>query len=139
MSNHKIHISQHVIFYELDFPFAKSSIVQTPYYVSLSHCVIPLVVPSSSISSLLPPPLCPPLKLVPISNSSVSISFSKVTPIPTTQPLSSYVLTPCHLMIMHAKNDIFELKLFLSPTKTIFPPLCELNSFKETPKVPEWQ
>ena len=42
-------------------------------------------------------------------------------------------------MIMRAKNGIFELKLFLSPTKTIFPPLCELNSFKEIAKVPKWQ
>ncbi|KAL6343196.1 hypothetical protein AAG906_020994 [Vitis piasezkii] len=74
------------------------------------------LLPSSPISFLLPPPLCPPSKLVPISNSSVSISFSKVTPIPTTQPLSSYVLTPCHLMIMRAKNGIFELNFVVKPT-----------------------
>ncbi|KAL6322818.1 hypothetical protein AAG906_020818 [Vitis piasezkii] len=138
MSTGKIHISRHVIFYELDFPFAKSSTVQPPCRVSHFHCVIPLAVPTTPISSLLPSSSSPSSELVPISDASVSISSSKVIPIPTAQPPSSHVPLSCHPMTTCAKNDIFKPKIFLSPTETIFHPPCEPNSFKEA-KVPEWQ
>ena len=72
--------------------------------------------------------------LVPISDTSVSISSSEVAPIPTAQPPSSHFPTPCHSMTTRAKNGIF-----LSLIETIFPPPCEPNSFKEAAKVPKWQ
>ena len=139
MSNGKIHISRHVIFDELDFPFAKSSTVQPPCRVSPTHCAIPLAAPITPISSLLPSSSSPSSELVPISDTSVSISSSEVAPIPTAQPSSSHVPSPCHPMTTRAKNGIFKPKIFLSPTETIFHPLCEPNSFKEAVKVPEWQ
>ncbi|RVW13800.1 hypothetical protein CK203_083627 [Vitis vinifera] len=138
MSIGKIHISRHVIFDELHFPFAKPPTIQPPCSVSPSHCVIPLAVPSFPISSLLPPLSSPPSELVLVFDVSVSISSSEVAPIPTTQPLFSHVPTPCHSMTMRAKNGIFKPKIFLFPTETIFPPPCESNSFKEAAKVPEW-
>ena len=107
MSISKIHISWHVIFYELDFTFAKPSTVLPLCFVFPSHCVIHLAVPSSLISSLLPPPLSPPLELVLISDSSVSISYFEVATIPTAQPISSHVPIPCHSMTTRAKNGIF--------------------------------
>ena len=139
MSIGKIHISRHVIFYELDFLFAKPSTIQPPCYVFPPHCVIPLAVPSFPISSLLSLPSSPPSELVPVSDASVSISSFEVAHIPAAQPLSSHVPTPCHSMTMPAKNGIFKPKIFLSLTKTIFPPPCELNSFKEAAKILEWQ
>ena len=138
MSIGKIHISRHVIFDELHFPFAKPPTIQPPCSVSPSHCVIPLAVPSFPISSLLPPLSSPPSELVLVFDVSVSISSSEVARIPTTQPLFSHVPTPCHSMTMRAKNGIFKPKIFLFPTETIFPPPCESNSFKEAAKVPEW-
>ena len=93
MSTCKIHISRHVIFYELDFPFAKPSTIQPPCFVSPSHCSIPLALPSFSISSLLPPPSSPPLELVLVFDASVSIFSFEVAPIPTTQtPLNTFLL-----------------------------------------------
>ena len=83
MSTGKIHISRHVIFDELDFPFAKSSTVQPPCFVSLSHCAIPLAVPTAPISSLLSSSSGPLSELVSVSDTSVSVSSSKVAPIPT--------------------------------------------------------
>ena len=137
MSTGKIHISRNVIFYELDFPSTKPSTVQSPCYISLSHCVIPLVVPTTPISFLLLSPFSPPSELVPISDVIMSISSSVVAPIPTAQPLSSHVSHPCHPMTMCAKNGVFKPKIFLSPIETIFLPPCELNSFQEATKVPE--
>ncbi|KAL6322734.1 hypothetical protein AAG906_015420 [Vitis piasezkii] len=83
MSNGKIHISRHVIFDELDFPFAKPSTVQPPCRVSPTHCAIPLAAPITPISSLLPSSSSPSSELVPISDTSVSISSFEVAPIPT--------------------------------------------------------
>ncbi|KAL6338536.1 hypothetical protein AAG906_020639 [Vitis piasezkii] len=122
MSIGKIHISRHVIFDKLDFPFAKPSTIQPPCYVS------PLIVSFPY----------PPSELVLVFDVSVSISSSEVALILTTQPLFSHVPTPCHSMTMRAKNGIFKPKIFLFPTETIFPPPCESNSFKEAAKVPEW-
>ena len=139
LSTGKIHISRHVIFYELDFPFAKPSTVQPPCHVSPSHCAIPLVIPTTPISSLLLSSSSPSSELVPISYDSMSISSSKVAPIPIAQPSFSHVPPSCHPMTTHAKNGIFKPKIFPSPIKTIFHSPCEPNSFKEAAKVPEWQ
>ncbi|RVX16422.1 Retrovirus-related Pol polyprotein from transposon RE1 [Vitis vinifera] len=139
MSTGKIHISRHVIFDEIDFPFAKPSTVQPPCHVSPSHYAIPLVILTTPISSLLSSSSSPSSKLVPISDDSVSISFSKVAPIPIVQLSFSHVPPFCHPMTTRAKNGIFKPKIFMSPTETIFHSPCEPNSFKETAKVPEWQ
>ena len=155
MSAGKIHISRHVIFDELDFPFAKSSIVQPLCSISPSQCVIPLVVPSSPQSPTLSSPLSSSSELVvPNSDSSQSISSSMDKPVSATQPLLSHdIASPAlvpqplpspipssrHPMITRAKNGIFKPKLFLSSTENIFPPPCEPNSFQAATRVPEWQ
>ena len=155
MSAGKIHISRHVIFDELDFPFAKSSIVQPLCSISPSQCVIPLVVPSSPQSPTLSSPLSSSSELVvPNSDSSQSISTSMDKPVSATQPLLSHdIASPAlvpqplpspipssrHPIITRAKNGIFKPKLFLSSTENIFPPPCEPNSFQAATRVPEWQ